>query len=364
MVKYVVVFTFIMDLSESVSAAMQQQQAANVAQTELSDKVKGLQARVLRGESTGDAVQDFLLGGYGIFGDEARFELLQQFQEAIGSHQGEPILVRHGGYVTDKKGAKEEIAIIGENANENNLDNHGGSIYVQTGMHLDRGHSQINPRKDVWHVRNSNLMIPGYKLLGVPGPEESDTFTIPSRYTAVFVGKDAVERYFSLKEIVNQQWATKGELVDVKDMPTLDRSNTDLDRGYVVALALLDQVVPKAFAQEHDRRIESDRKSLLENLYRHVALYEHFNIVVRSQCRSHRRGGSSESMKKKGEYENKVKHGLKEAIRIGLFMDSEPFELRPGVKIHTGNYIKGLGKEFHVYFAGAEMDPRFASWGF
>lgn len=312
-----------MGLELDIESILELRNQRSSAQSEASERLKQLQEKIKKGESTGDKIRDFVIVNLGTLSPDAE-KLYRETEAKLRNSAGNQILVVeqsesiHGcpGIVPPQYinpmfiGIDTELR-LGVLTSGLELDIGGGKIVFPTERHARKYDWRSMNR---WELEEGPISFSCYEFRNLGKDVHRRMAPMPNDFSAhfehgliLYLGEE-VEQYFV--------------------------GNRHLDTSYVEALNLLGQEAPERFRKKYDQEVYQTKIGIINKLEeltgREAKLTE------------------TEAKMKLKETREEVQEYLKQSIELGMHKGSLRVEYKPGMEINVSAYISGMCEKYRV----------------
>lgn len=294
-----------MALEEDLQKALEAKDKGN-------QEVTALKERIVKGESLGNPIKDYLFVNYGTTEFPIVEEQLKSLSDRINAHNGQQVMVLYtkqeviregdggcfgGGDWTRLKICGQELGILNGEL-KFNLAN--GSIILPTQNYAQKGEDLHIWEVDhyPWKLKEEGITIPGYHY----APqyfEESRRLARPE-----ILVDDEVELYFSTGLSFFEQYLSSRSKAWKEHL--LETNPRDVNGDYLDALNLLGLAAPERFQQKYDAQVEQHRMEVLEGI----------------------------------KNQKEAKQYLAQALALGMHQEEKTIQLELGITMNLPEYIK------------------------
>ncbi len=285
--------------------------------------------RIIKGESTGDPIRDFVIVSYGGRASKHAELPYKVLDHTVRKNIDEQILV-----VQQKEGIHGCPGIIAPKTIDPSFIGVDTTLYlgILTGpLEFKAGEGIVIPTKEyatqytqgTWTLQGGSMTLSMFDLAGFGR-------TITKRRTPMRNDIDDLLNSNMFKSALHIYVGSEVEAYFRKDQRSLFKGDERLELSYVSALQLLGKNAPKDFKEAYDKKVYNERVSLISRIER---------------ATEPREEDSSESNRSR---EARVKRLLQEALTLGLHDCDMKFEYRTGVTIDVSVYVKALCKKYSI----------------
>ena len=344
-----------MGLESDIQDILELDNKSSFAQSEASEKLRRLQEKIKRGDSTGDRIKDFVIANLGTLFPEAE-EPYRKIEERLKNGEGHQILVVwqsesiHGctGIVSSQYldpmfiGIDTELK-LGVLTSGLELNIKEGKIIFPTEKYVKK--EDGNSRKK-WELKEGPITLDWYEFTSLDKEIYRRSTKMPNDFahlknSLIFhLGKE-VEQYFE--------------------------GDSYLDTSYVEALNLLEHKAPERFRKKYDEELYQTRVRIINKLEELTEREVKLGAEIKSIYGSIKNGGfmmggaitivededdarvvSIGPRMKLKEIIEEIQEYLKQGIELGMQKGSLRIEQKPRMEVNIPSYISGMCEKYKV----------------